>query len=268
MLWSSILSRLARMLTSFTLKVSSLILIWRSTMPEWLAMANFLQINIHWRSSSTFGSNLFCLALAGTEMFLRKGSSSFMMIQFVSILPRIWITSAKLQNNGKRRSSTAKWDKISTILAETTRTTSRSQIAKTAIPHTGQPWGAKMRKKLEQLGFNWVSRASTIFYHQPSLRNPISLPSSRYLKVIVTQHRTSQWFGATIRAQISAKVNGVKLSQKSKRIWKSQRQTKLRLTIDKTRSNLMAQWSTRLGKKMHRWMVSRLIRTTTAIMKW
>ena len=201
-------------------------------------------------------------------MFLRKGSSSFMMIQFVSILPRIWITSAKLQINGKRRSSTLKWDKISTILVETTKITSRSQIVKTAIPHTGQPWGAKMRRKLGRLGFSWVSRASTIFYHQLCLRNPTSSPSSRYLKATVTQHRISQWFGAIIRIQILAKVNGVTLSQKSKKIWRSQKQTKLRLTIDRTRSNLVAQWSTRLGKKMHQWMVSRLIRTTTAIMKW
>ena len=201
-------------------------------------------------------------------MFLLRGSSFFMMIQFVSILPRIWITSAKLQNNGKRRSSTPKWDKTSTISAETTRTTSRSQIAKTAIPHTGQPWGAKMRKKLARSGFSWVSQVSTGFYHQLCLRNPTSSPSSRYLKATVTQHKISQWFGAITRIQISAKVNGMTLSQKSKKIWRSQKQTKLRLTIDRTRSNLVVQWSTRLGKKMHQWMVSRLIRTTTAIMRW
>ena len=190
-----------------------------------------------------------------------------MMIQFVFTQLRIWMTSSTLPMNGKLRSSIAKWDQISIISVETTKTTSRKQM-KTAIPHIGQPWGAKMRKKLERSGFSWVSRVSTIFYHQLCLRNPTSSPSSRYLKATVTQHRISQWFGAIIRLQISVKVNGMTLSQKSKKIWRSQKQTKLRLTIDRTRSNLVAQWSTRLGKKMHRWMVSRLIRTTTAIMRW
>ena len=206
-------------------------------------------------------------------MFLPKGSSSCMMIQFVFTPLRIWMTSCTLPMNGKLRSSTAKWDKISIISVETTETTSRKIEAthrqvKTAIPHIGQPWGAKMRKKLARSGFSWVSRVSTGFYHQLCLRNPTSSPSSRYLKVTVTQHRISQWFGAIIRVQISAKVNGLTLFQKSKRIWRSQKQTKLRLTIDRTRSNLVVQWSTRLGKKMHQWMVSRLIRTTTAIMRW
>ena len=72
-------------------------------------------------------------------MFLPKGSSSSMMIQFVSTPLRIWITSAKLPMNGKLRSSIAKWEQISTISVETAETTSRSQIVKTAIPHIGQP---------------------------------------------------------------------------------------------------------------------------------
>ena len=190
------------MLTNFIPKASCLIQIWRSITRVWLAMASFQRISIHWPSWSTSGNNLSCLVLVGIEMSLQSGLYSYMMIQFASILHKIWITSAKLPLNGRRNNSTAKLNLKNTTYQGTTRITSGSRIVMNDIRLTGQLSGAKMRKKLVPLDYSLVNLSFTIFFLQQCSRNLTNFHSSQSLKAMTIPLRTSQWYGAIIKTQI------------------------------------------------------------------
>ena len=196
------------MLTNFIPKASCLIQIWRSITRVWLAMASFQRISIHWLSWSTSGNNLSCLVLVGIEMSLQSGLYSYMMIQFASILHKIWITSAQLPLNGRRNNSTAKLNLKNTTYQEITRISSRSLIAMNDIQLTGQLSEAKMRRKLELSDYSLVNQSFTIFFPLQCSRNLISFHSSQFLKAMLIRLRISQWYGAIIKTQISANNNG------------------------------------------------------------
>ena len=190
------------MLTSSTPRANCLIQIWRSTTRAWLATASFQKISIHWLSWSTSGNNLSCLVLVETEMSSQSGSYSCMMIQFASILHKIWITSAQLPLNGWQKNFTAKLNLKNTIYQGTTRITSGNQIAMNVIQHTGQLSGAKMRKKLVLSDYSSVNLSFTIFFLQRCSRNLTSFHSSQSLKAMTILLRTNQWYGAIIKTRI------------------------------------------------------------------
>ena len=190
------------MLTSSTPRASCLIQIWRSTTRAWLAMANFQKISILWLSLSTSGNNLSCLVLVETEMSSQSGLYSCTMIQFASILPKIWITLAQLPLSGRQNNFTAKLNLKNTTYQGTTRITSGSQIVMNDIRHTGQLSEAKMRKRLVLLDYSLVNLSFTIFFLQLCSRNLTNFHSSQSLKAMTIQLRTSQWYGAIIKTQI------------------------------------------------------------------
>ena len=151
-------------------------------------------------------------------MSLQNELYSCMMIQFVLILHKIWITSAQLPLSGRQKNFTAKLNLRNTIYLGTTRITSGSRIAMNDIQHTGQLSGAKMRKKLVQLDYSLVNLSFTIFFLQQCLRNLTNFLSSQSLKAMTTPLRTSQWYGAITKTQILASNNGPTLWPKFKKI--------------------------------------------------
>ena len=151
-------------------------------------------------------------------MSLQNELYSCMMIQFVFILHKIWITSAQLPLSGRQKNFTAKLNLRNTIYLGTTRITSGSRIAMNDIQHTGQLSGAKMRKKLVQLDYSLVNLSFTIFFLQQCLRNLTNFLSSQSLKAMTTPLRTSQWCGDIIKTQILANNNGPTLWPKF--LWK------------------------------------------------
>ena len=135
-------------------------------------------------------------------MSSQSGLYSCMMIQFASILHKIWITSAQLPLNGWQKNFTAKLNLKNTIYQGTTRITLGSQIAMNDIQLTGQLSGAKMRRKLVPSDYSLVNLSFTIFYLQQYLRNLTNFHLSQSLKAMMILLRTSQWYGAIIKIQI------------------------------------------------------------------